>query len=78
MKKLTIHEMAERYKIMSGIGGTINCLHCNKSFDFSLTDFEGLHLTAGLYYRCPHCKHILSLEICVVDGIKEKTLRKES
>lgn len=77
MKKLTIHEMAERYKIMSSIGGTVKCPHCNKEFDFSLTDFDGIHLTAGLYYRCPHCNKIISLEIYTVAGIKERTLRKD-
>lgn len=78
MKKLTIHEMAERYKIMSGIGGTIKCPHCKEKFDFSLTDFKGLHLTAGLYYYCPHCNKIISLEIYPVAGIKQITLKKES
>ena len=77
MKKLTIHEMAERYKIMSSIGGTVKCPHCNKEFDFSLTDFKGLHFTSGLVYYCPHCNKIITLEIYAVAGIKKITLRKD-
>lgn len=65
MKKLTMHEMAERYKIMSCIGGEYKCPKCKKGFDFCLTNFDGLHLVDGLCYKCPHCGKMFSLKIYI-------------
>ena len=65
MKKMTMHDMAERYKLMDCVGGNYKCPKCEKEFEFKLTNFYGFHFTKGLIYKCPHCNKSFTLGIIV-------------